>query len=47
MRRNTPANKCKVNANFGASKEVVNPIGKVAFPGASRKTAKALPNYRF
>lgn len=47
MRRNTPANKCKVNANFGGSKEVVNPIGKVAFPGASRNTKKALPSYRY
>ena len=47
MRRNTPANKCKVNANFGASSSVTNPIGKVAYPGASRKTKKALPNYRY
>lgn len=47
MRKNTPANKCKVDANFGGSKEVVNPIGKVAMPGAPRKTKKALPNYRY
>lgn len=47
MKRNTPSNKCIVNRNFGASKEVVSPIGKVVAPGASRKTTKPIPGYRY